>query len=53
MKIIETVGIDVVIHSNGRHRQFKNNEEGFKDMIKWVNIHHIGLQVSQCLMQQM
>jgi len=43
MKIIETVGIDVskltidvVIHSNGRHRQFKNNEEGFKDMIKWV-----------------
>lgn len=43
MKIIETVGIDVskltidvVIHSNGRHKQFKNGEEGFQEMIKWL-----------------
>lgn len=44
MKISETIGIndskktiDTVIYSNSKHRQFKNNKEGFKEMIVWVS----------------
>lgn len=43
MKFKETIGIDVskltidvVIHSSGRHKQFKNTKEAYSDMIAWV-----------------
>jgi transposase len=43
MKINETVGIDVskltidiVIHTVKKHKCFKNNKSGFKEMIQWI-----------------
>ena len=44
MKFTETIGIDVskhtidtVIHTVKKHKCFKNNKNGFIEMIKWVN----------------
>jgi len=43
MDFKETIGIDVskpfidaVIHSNQKHRQFRNSSKGFKDLLSWV-----------------